>query len=105
MKSEHGPHAKRLGWLKNGNPPGDPHASPRCGAHSRRTGAPCQGPAMKNGRCRMHGGRSTGPQTNEGLERSQSARLIHGKYSASAKARKKELVLTIRTIRKWIDQI
>ncbi|MFC1944498.1 HGGxSTG domain-containing protein [Chloroflexota bacterium] len=24
---------------------------------------------MKNGRCRMHGGKSTGPRTPEGLER------------------------------------
>jgi hypothetical protein len=29
----------------------------RCGAKARtRGGAPCRGPAMKNGRCRMHGG-------------------------------------------------
>lgn len=33
---------------------------PRCGAHCRTTGSPCKGPAMANGRCRMHGGRSTG---------------------------------------------
>ncbi|MFT3820467.1 MAG: HGGxSTG domain-containing protein [Rubrivivax sp.] len=32
--------------------------SPRCGAHARTTGKPCKGPAMKNGRCRMHGGKS-----------------------------------------------
>jgi hypothetical protein len=33
---------------------------PRCGAHSRTTGQPCKNPSMTNGRCRMHGGRSTG---------------------------------------------
>ena len=28
-----------------------------CGAKCRtKGGAPCEGPAMKNGRCRMHGG-------------------------------------------------
>ncbi|AXE31625.1 hypothetical protein DK842_18005 [Chromobacterium phragmitis] len=31
-----------------------------CGAKTR-SGKPCAGAAMKNGRCRMHGGRSTGP--------------------------------------------
>lgn len=31
----------------------------RCGAKSRK-GTPCRSPAMKNGRCRMHGGKSTG---------------------------------------------
>jgi hypothetical protein len=34
------------------------HLSPRCGAHSRRTGKPCRNPAMKNGSCGMHGGKS-----------------------------------------------
>ena len=38
----------------------------RCGAHSRRTGKPCLQPAMKNGRCRLHGGKSTGPRTEQG---------------------------------------
>ncbi len=32
----------------------------RCGAHARQTGQPCKAWAMKNGRCRMHGGKSTG---------------------------------------------
>lgn len=30
-----------------------------CGAKTRR-GTPCKGPAMKNGRCRLHGGKSPG---------------------------------------------
>jgi hypothetical protein len=36
---------------------------------------------MRNGRCRMHGGKSTGPRTPEGLERSRKARWIHGERS------------------------
>ena len=33
------------------------HESPRCGAHSRRTGQPCRSPAVRGKkRCRMHGG-------------------------------------------------
>ena len=39
------------------------------------------GPAMQNGRCRMHGGLSTGPRTAEGLEGSRRARWKHGAYS------------------------
>jgi len=31
------------------------HACPRCGARTRAS-LPCKGPAMPNGRCRMHGG-------------------------------------------------
>src|SRR5262249_31930168 len=44
------------------------HAAPRCGACSKRTGKACQGAAMPNGRCKLHGGKSTGPRTPEGLE-------------------------------------
>jgi hypothetical protein len=34
------------------------HLSPRCGAYARTTGTPCRSPAMLNGRCRMHGGKT-----------------------------------------------
>ena len=33
---------------------------------------------MPNGRCTLHGGKSTGPQTPEGLERSRKANWKHG---------------------------
>jgi hypothetical protein len=39
---------------------------------------------MRNGRCRMHGGTSTGPRTPQGLERCRRANLKHGLYSARA---------------------
>lgn len=32
--------------------------APCCGAYARTTGQPCRSPAMKNGRCRMHGGKA-----------------------------------------------
>lgn len=31
---------------------------PKCGAKTKRDGHPCQNPAMPNGRCRLHGGRT-----------------------------------------------
>ena len=83
MKNVDEPHAKRRGWLKNGNSPGDPSKAPRCGAKTR-LGTPCQAPAMNNGRCRMHGGKSTGPKTSDGLKRSTMANYKHGWYSAEA---------------------
>lgn len=55
-------------------------SSPRCGARTR-SGRPCLSPAMKNHKCRMHGGSSTGPKTAEGLERIRAARTVHGRYS------------------------
>lgn len=33
-------------------------AAPRCGARRKRDGAPCCRPAMKNGRCYLHGGKT-----------------------------------------------
>jgi hypothetical protein len=71
------PHAKRRGWLRNGNPVGDYMTAPRCGARNRK-GTPCRCPAMRNGRCRLHGGWSTGPKTAEGIERIRRARTKHG---------------------------
>ncbi|MCP2083953.1 UNVERIFIED_ORG: hypothetical protein J2W74_005218 [Methylorubrum zatmanii] len=37
---------------------------------------------MANGRCRMHGGASTGPRTAEGLARSKRSTWKHGRQSA-----------------------
>lgn len=75
---------KPTGQLRHGNPSGDLSAVPRCGARTRR-GTACRGPAMANGRCRMHGGPSTGPRTPEGLARSRRARWKHGHRSAAAR--------------------
>jgi len=40
----------------------------RCGAFARSTGHPCQAKALANGRCKNHGGMSTGPKTPEGRQ-------------------------------------
>ena len=42
------------------NMPDNPmNRAPRCGARTRR-GTACECPGMANGRCRLHGGKSTG---------------------------------------------
>ncbi len=46
----------------------------RCGARTRK-GTPCQAPAMPNGRCKLHGGKSTGARTPEGRDRIRQAQL------------------------------
>ena len=51
-----------------------------------------------DGRCRLHGGKSTGPRTPEGLERSRRARLVHGYYTAEAKAARAEARRTMRAL-------
>jgi hypothetical protein len=79
----------RRGRLKNGNPLGDFATAPRCGAKARTQGGrPCRAPAMHGkGRCRMHGGQSTGPRTPSGLDRSRRARWKHGAYSMETRQR------------------
>ena len=73
------------------------HLSPRCGARTR-SGSPCQSPAMRNGRCRMHGGASTGaPRGNKNA-------FKHGRYSAEALARRRSISLLIRAARRQCSQ-
>jgi hypothetical protein len=58
------------------------HVSPRCRARTRK-GSECQSPAMPNGRCRMHGGKSPGaPKGNRNAWK-------HGYYSAESIAFRK----------------
>jgi len=40
-----------------------------CKAYARSTEAPCRAKGLANGRCRNHGGLSTGPKTPEGKSR------------------------------------
>ena len=80
------PHERRRGSLKNGNPPGDFSEARRGGTLTRRHTS-CQCPAVRNRRrCRLHGGKSTGPKTTAGLERSRRARWKHGVYSREVRA-------------------
>ena len=51
----------------------------RCLAKTRR-GTPCQNPAIGGRtRCKLHGGRSTGPRTAEGKARVAAAHKKHGR--------------------------
>jgi len=74
------------------------HLSRRCGARTR-SGKPCQSPAMKNGRCRMHGGPSTGaPKGNRNAWK-------HGRYSAEAIARRREVSALLRAARELMSDM
>ena len=81
------PHCGK-GWLRNGNLPGDLRQVRHCGAQNRR-GLPCRCPAMRNGRCRLHGGLSTGPRTANGRESIRRARTVHGFYSEAARSERR----------------
>lgn len=77
----------------------------RCGAKSKRNDhQPCRQPAMKNGRCRLHGGKSTGPRTPEGKDRAARANFKHGHYTKAAIIERMEM----RKMMRWrgdLDEI
>ena len=62
----------------------------RCGAKTRR-GTACRRPASKrNGRCRLHGGASTGPRTEEGLAKIAASNTTTGRHTKAMIAKRKE---------------
>ena len=79
----------------------------RCLAKTRRS-TECQRPAITgSGRCRLHGGRSTGPRTQEGLARISAANLKHGRKTkerlAAAKARAQSVRETRYALKRQIE--
>jgi hypothetical protein len=96
------PHVQRhpgRGWLKHGSTPGNWDNAPRCGAKTR-AGTPCKSAAMPNGRCRMHGGPSTGPKTEAGKAAIRASRTKHGRYSQASIAERRKVRSVIRALRK-----
>jgi len=73
-----------------------------CGARTR-AGHLCKAPAMPNGRCRMHGGPSTGPRTPEGLARLRAARTRTGLHTADMVALRRALASLRRKARRARD--
>lgn len=57
---------------------------------------------MANGRCRMHGGASTGPRTPEGLARARRGNWKHGRYTARAIALRRMIAKAGRDLEEMI---
>lgn len=77
----------------------------RCGAKTRR-GTECQRPAHKhNKRCSLHGGRSTGAKTAEGLLRISEANLRHGRYTKDRLERQRRAAEVGRKVRAKVKLI
>jgi hypothetical protein len=98
------PHWRQHGWLHNNNAVGDFSKAPRCGAKTRK-GTPCLCPAMKNGRCRLHGGLSTGPKTVAGIERIRQAVTKHGFYTKEAVLQRQLARLEVKQLQETIRNV
>jgi hypothetical protein len=79
-------------------------ARDRCGALTRKR-TRCQSAAMRNGRCRMHGGKSTGPRTPEGKERSRMASWKHGRRCRAYTDARREANQAVRLLRQVLAQL
>ena len=85
---------------------------PRCGARTRK-GRPCRAPAVwdrgkdqaRNGRCRLHGGLSTGPKTVAGIERIRQAVTKHGFYTKAAVLQRQLARLEVKRLQQMIQNI
>ncbi len=61
-----------------------------CGAHCRTTGEPCKNHQMANGRCRMHGGKSTGRP------------VTHGQFTQESLTQRAKLLELNRALRDFL---
>ena len=75
---------------------GPPHENiPRCGARTRAGGC-CGHYSMPNGRCRYHGGKSTG---------ATNPRIKHGMYTRAAMEERKSFNLFMQDVNHVLDEL
>ena len=78
-----------------------------CGAKTR-AGTPCKSFALKNksnGRCRLHGGLSTGAKTEAGKQRQIAANTKHGFYLHAAKNERLALKQLLKDVKELVKSI
>ena len=91
---------KGIPWRFGPNWPGK-----RCEAKTKK-GTPCQRPAkLPVGRCRLHGGASTGPRTKEGLKRLADSKTKHGRFTKIEREKVKARAEQGRIIRRELKEL
>lgn len=71
----------------------------RCNATSKRTRQQCGAPALRGkAKCRIHGGRSSGPKTQMGRERCAKVKTIHGDETRKKRIKRKEVFFLLRML-------
>ena len=71
----------------------------RCNAASKRTKQQCMAPAIRgNTKCRTHGGKSTGPKTEQGKARCAEAKTVHGWETRQGRAARGEAMHRLREL-------
>ncbi len=79
---------------------------PRCKATSKRTKLQCGRPAMKGKFvCDFHGGKSLGPTTEEGKERSRQAHIKSGDFTHDSRLRQNRALLNLAYIEDMMHEL
>ena len=77
----------------------------RCEARTRK-GTACQRPGTKiNGRCKLHGGHSTGARTEEGVDRLAASKTTHGRTTKAERAKAKHRAEIGRQVMRAVKEI
>ena len=72
---------------------------PRCQAQSKRTKQQCRSPAIRGKRvCKVHGGRSTGPRTQQGRNLCGAAKTLHGRETRGIRAKRQQALAELRQL-------
>ncbi|MDC3358602.1 hypothetical protein OAX71_04255 [Pseudomonadales bacterium] len=72
---------------------------PRCQAKSKRSQQQCRSPAIRGKRvCKVHGGRSTGPRTQQGRNLCGAAKTLHGRETRAIRAKRQQALAELRLI-------
>lgn len=77
----------------------------KCEAQTRR-GTLCQRPGNKiNGRCKLHGGRSSGPKTEAGLAQLAGSKITHGRFIKAEREKAKRRAEVGRNVLREVKAI
>ena len=74
---------------------------PRCQAKSKRTKQQCRSPAIRGKRCcRIHGGKSTGPRTQQGRNLCGAAKTLHGRETRAIRAKRQQVLAELKLLKR-----
>jgi hypothetical protein len=72
---------------------------PRCQAKSKRTKRQCRSPAIRGKHvCKVHGGRSTGPRTQQGRNLCGAAMTVHGRETRAIRAKRQQALAELKLL-------
>lgn len=78
----------------------------RCQATSKRSKSQCGRPALKGKAvCNFHGGKSNGPKTHEGKERSRQAHIKSGDFTKDTRLRQNRALLNLAYIEDMMHEL